>query len=91
MKPRARQFPRQRAHGVQETQPPTLDGRIAHDYTTPCYTGNMELETCGYYDDWFRADVAQSVLDAVRERPDWEHEVVIAAEALYASEFLSPN
>lgn len=45
----------------------------------------------GYYDDWFRPDIAPHVITAVMGTDDWELEVVIAAEAVYASNFLSPN
>jgi len=51
----------------------------------------MELDVCGYYDDWFRPEVAQLVIDTVASVADWELEVVIAAQAIYASNFLSPN
>jgi len=59
--------------------------------TPPCYTGNMELEACGYYEDWFRPDVGQLVIELLDQYEDWELEVIIAAEAHYALNFLNPN
>jgi hypothetical protein len=45
----------------------------------------------GYYDDWLRPDMVTTVLDAVTSFADWELEVIIAAQAHYATNFLSPN
>ncbi len=54
-------------------------------------TDLSELDYCGYYDDWLRPDMVQAVLDAVANFADWELEVIIAAQAVYASNFLNPN
>lgn len=45
----------------------------------------------GYYDDWYRRDMAHFVLEAVDSYQDWELETIIAAQAIYASNFLNPN
>lgn len=45
----------------------------------------------GHYDDWFRRDLVPDLLAAVNEYADWELEVIIAAEAVYAENFLCPN
>jgi len=51
----------------------------------------MEIEVCGYYDDWYRPDVGQLVIELLDQYDDWELEVIIAAEAVYALNFLNPN
>lgn len=45
----------------------------------------------GYYDDWFRPAALQQVIDDFSCYADWEWEAIIAAEAVYAENFLSPN
>lgn len=50
-----------------------------------------ELAVCGYYDDWFRPGMAESVLAAANEFEDWELELFISSQAIYASNFLSLN
>lgn len=44
-----------------------------------------------YYDDYFVPQLLQAVTDLFNDRPQWEHEIVIAAEALYAETFLCVN
>lgn len=45
----------------------------------------------GHYDDWLWRDHVASILADANELADWECELTIAAEAVYAENFLSPN
>lgn len=45
----------------------------------------------GYYDDWFRPDYLDYVLAIANQFDDYEHDVMIAAHAVFAYNFLNPN
>lgn len=51
---------------------------------------DFQFITVAYADCCF-PEMVEDVLRAVSETPDWELEVIIAAEAIYAEQFLSPN
>lgn len=59
---------------------------------TPPDTDDEPIQVViGYYDDWYRPDLAHFVLLATQGYEDWEHEAIIAAHAVYAEQFLNLN
>jgi hypothetical protein len=51
----------------------------------------LKLLDSDYFEDYFDHSLAEAVLEAVAQFPDWELETIIAAEAAYAENFLSRN